>query len=505
MKVVVLFDKAALRPEAPPDEKGVLDAVEGVEKALRSLGHRVALLPAGGTCGTWQEQLRQESPDLAFNLCETLEGRSEGEAVAARALEDLGFPSTGSPSGTLELCRRKDRANERLAGLGFPVPPWRLWNVGSASSEWCRSWDRYPALVKPAAEDGSVGISQASVARCPLELERSLERSARWAPLLVQAFVGGRELQVGIVGSEILPVAEVDFSALPQGWHPIVDYRAKWAPGSVEDQGTRPLCPAPLSPSLALQAQDLAWKAWQALGGRGYGRVDLRLEEPDQLFLLEVNPNPDLAPQAGLARMARARGWDYRELIQKILEAAAEGSGPRARRASPAQGGRGGLSVAPLEPRHRQAIQDLLRATGFFRDDEVAVALEVLDAYFSHPGRDYSAVGAFTPAGEVLGFAVTGPSPLTLGTWDLYWIAVAPQEQGRGVGTLLLEEVEGMLRRHHARRIVVETSGRADYEGTRAFYRRRGYEEVGRVPDYYREGDDKVIYLKRLTVEPGRG
>ena len=158
------------------------------------------------------------------------------------------------------------------------------------------------------------------------------------------------------------------------------------------------------------------------------------------------------------------------------------------------------LVVDPLGPKDRGSTEAILRATAMFREDEIAVALEVLDSCFAHPGQDYTGMGAFTPGGQLLGFYVVGPTPCTLGTWDLYWIAVSPVAQGKGVGTLLLEEVEGRLARSDARQLIIETSSRPPYDSTRGFYLKRGYREVARVPDFYEAGDDRVIYAKKLNV-----
>jgi ribosomal protein S18 acetylase RimI-like enzyme len=144
-------------------------------------------------------------------------------------------------------------------------------------------------------------------------------------------------------------------------------------------------------------------------------------------------------------------------------------------------------------------VQSLLQATRVFREDEIAVAMEVLDSYFSRPGQDYTAVGAFSPGGELLGYFVIGPTPCTLGSWDLYWIAVSPVIQRSGVGTALLQEAEGRLTRSGARQVFIETSSRQTYDPTRAFYLSRGYREVARVPDFYDVDDDKVIYAKAIS------
>jgi ribosomal protein S18 acetylase RimI-like enzyme len=158
------------------------------------------------------------------------------------------------------------------------------------------------------------------------------------------------------------------------------------------------------------------------------------------------------------------------------------------------------LHLGPLLPHDRGPAETILHATNVFRKDEIAVALEVLDSYFARPGQDYTAVGAFTPGGELLGYSVSGPIPCTLGSWDLYWIAVSPLAQGAGVGTELLREVEGRLTRSGARQLIIETSSRPPYDPTRAFYLKRGYREVARVPDFYEPGDHRVIYTKVLSV-----
>lgn len=156
--------------------------------------------------------------------------------------------------------------------------------------------------------------------------------------------------------------------------------------------------------------------------------------------------------------------------------------------------------MAPLCPQHRKAVESILQATRIFREEEITVAMEVLDSYLSRPGQDYTAVGAFTPDGELLGFFVIGPTPCTRQNWDLYWIAVSPKIQRRGVGTALLEEAEGRLTRSGARQVIIETSSRPRYRSTRHFYQRRGYREVARIPDFYDDGDDKVVYAKTLIA-----
>jgi GNAT superfamily N-acetyltransferase len=161
------------------------------------------------------------------------------------------------------------------------------------------------------------------------------------------------------------------------------------------------------------------------------------------------------------------------------------------------------LTLGPLERKDRAAVETLLSATAVFRADEIDVAMEVFDSYLAKPGQDYSAVGAFTPGGDLLGYYVVGPTPCTLGTWDLYWIAVTPEAEGKGVGTALIKEVERRLTLSKARQLIIETSSRPPYDPTRAFYLRKGYREVARVPDFYEVDDDRVIYSKTLNNHRG--
>ncbi len=314
MRVALVHDDVLGRTSASPDELGVLEAVEAIEGALEQLGHTPVRVAGGARLDEWLAALRRADAELVFNLCEGVAGSSAGEVGVAAVVELLGLPMTGSPADTLALARRKDRVNALLAGAGLPVPAWAL-------AERLNGWRRFPAIVKPAAEDASVGITQASVAADDAAL-RHVIATSRHAPLLVQEFLSGRELNVGIVGASVLPVAEIEFSALAGGGWPLVSYRAKWEEGSDEDRATTPRCPAALDPALEEQARALARAAWALVDGRGYGRVDLRADAAGRLHVLEVNPNPDLSPSAGLARMAHAAGWSYAELIGRIVEEA---------------------------------------------------------------------------------------------------------------------------------------------------------------------------------------
>ena len=154
-------------------------------------------------------------------------------------------------------------------------------------------------------------------------------------------------------------------------------------------------------------------------------------------------------------------------------------------------------SLRPVGRAHRARLEQLTRATGFFREEEVATAVELLDESLAGDD-DYRFVGAFNGE-DLVGYACWGPTPGTTGTHDLYWIVVDREQQGAGIGTLLLREVESRLTADGCRLVVVETSSRADYAPTRAFYEHRGYTRAATIPGYYAPGDDLVVYTKDLT------
>lgn len=155
------------------------------------------------------------------------------------------------------------------------------------------------------------------------------------------------------------------------------------------------------------------------------------------------------------------------------------------------------MDLRDLQPGDRGALAALLRATPQFTDEEVAVALELIDDRLGG-GTDYRFVVAADDRG-VAGYVCVGPAPMTDGIWDLYWIAVDPARQGAGIGVALLRAAEQLAASSGGRAVLIETASQPSYERTRAFYRRCGYAEVARISDYYRVGDDKIIFRKALS------
>ena len=168
---------------------------------------------------------------------------------------------------------------------------------------------------------------------------------------------------------------------------------------------------------------------------------------------------------------------------------------------STVEGALGAERVGLRAPRadDRARVHAIVAATGVFRPDEVAIALEVFDGAVAAPGRDYWAVGAYDDQDRLVGFATYGPVPCTVATWDLYWIAVDPAVHGAGIGRQLMAHCEAAISAEGGRLIVVETSSREDYGPTRAFYDRLGYGVGATIPEYYAPGDALVVYTKFLV------
>lgn len=155
-----------------------------------------------------------------------------------------------------------------------------------------------------------------------------------------------------------------------------------------------------------------------------------------------------------------------------------------------------------LSPADRVSVRRIVSATGFFRPDEIEVAVELVDARLEKgDASGYFFVFA-ERANQVIGYACFGPIACTLGGFDLYWIAVDPKEQGRGIGGRLVHEVERLVRGLQGRHLYIETSGRPQYKPTRAFYERCGYEIAAVLEDFYDHGDDKWIWRKDVARDP---
>jgi GNAT superfamily N-acetyltransferase len=229
--------------------------------------------------------------------------------------------------------------------------------------------------------------------------------------------------------------------------------------------------------------------------------VDLRLDQSERPYVLEINPNPDISPEAGFAAALAAAGISYEQFILATLEIAS--GGPAEARAEPPRPAPADAAGKPpvirwCVPSDRDKVIQMAVATGFFRPDEVEIAKEVLDDSLAKGTTGHYQSYVAEVDDRLAGWLCFGPTPCALGTYDIYWIVVAPEFQRQGIGSALMDCAEQVIRERGGRLIVVDTSSRPIYTRTRQFYLQRGYGEELRVADFYAPGDHKLIYCKRL-------
>ena len=236
-------------------------------------------------------------PDVVFNLCEAPLGNPALETHAAALFEWIGVRFTGSPSETLALCRRKDRTRAVLAARGVSVARTGV----------------FPCIVKPADEDGSAGISEDSICEDECAVERA---RARWpGPVVVEEFLPGREFAVSLWGRREPECVSIGETLFQNGLR-LITYRAKWDVESDEFANT----PLEYHGAVPPEVADAARGAWEAVGARGYLRVDIRLDRDGRACVLDVNPNPEIGPGVGICRAAQEAGWTWAQFVRRQVE-----------------------------------------------------------------------------------------------------------------------------------------------------------------------------------------
>lgn len=328
MNVAVCFNRVPsrlLKGEVADriSEEGAEAEAEAVCAALRQLGHQARPVPLGADVQAFISELSSPTPDVVFNLCEGFWGDSRKEMHVSALLELLGLPCTGSGPLCLGLTQDKVRAKDLLARHRLPTPGYILVDPGEAPPP---SPDlAWPRFVKPRFEDASLGITSQSIVETEEELSRRIRyiHESYHQGALVEEFIEGREINAAVLGAgpyEALPLSEIRFESGLR--RPIVSYEGKWLEESAEYAGTVPVCPALLENREEDVIRKVSLRACELFQCRDYARVDIRLREGIP-YILEVNANPDISPDAGLARAARAGGIPYTALIERILAAAA--------------------------------------------------------------------------------------------------------------------------------------------------------------------------------------
>jgi D-alanine-D-alanine ligase len=534
-RIAILYNEPALPADHPDyaSEAGVLESVDAFAKALEQPSYQVTRLGLGSSLTETINRLSVERPDIVVNLCEGFAGHASGEAYLTGLLELLDLRYTGSSPECLSLVRDKVRTKQVLAASGIATAEYWLVrredNLGllPQARQMRAQLAEGKLFVKPAAEDASLGIDEHSVVENWAELSAKIpELQCRYGDVLVERYLDGREFNVGIIALpklHALPLAEIEFQTDSQFPWPIVTYASKWTADSAGFRATPVCCPALVDQSLAARITETALAAFTATGCRDYARVDLRVTPDGGIYVLEVNANPDAGPSAGLARALEVAGIGYDQFVEQLVNTArmrdattATSNSPGRHGDSPAESRKAGVSAArsspelrttdtsglrlrALDARDKGSLLEILAACQMFRPDEIQVAAEVLDEALRDGASSHYRVLIAEADDQPVGWSCHGRVPLTDATYDLYWIAVHPTCQGRGVGQTLLMEIDRLLLQAGARWLLAETSSSSIYDKTRAFYERAGFTVVGDVPDFYRPQDGRITYGKRLA------
>lgn len=308
-------------------EVGVLEEREDIGRAIQQLGYKSTVFNVDGDISRLVNFLKDEQPDVIFNLCESIGNVSIHEMHAVGIYELMGIPYTGSDPLTLGTALNKVRVKETLLYHDLPTPRFQL--IKSPMKITLDESLAFPLIVKPSREDASIGIATGSVVTNAAELKKRVRYIFQQfdQPALVEEYIDGRELNVAIMGNRkpaVFPISEIDMSTLPKQYHRIITYNAKWMKGTEEYEHTKGICPALLPLELEKHIKEMALSAYEILGCRDYARVDVRLSKENKPYILEVNPNPDISDEAGFARSAKAAGYSFDQVIGKIIECALE-------------------------------------------------------------------------------------------------------------------------------------------------------------------------------------
>jgi len=338
--VAIVYGRVS--PDAPPDEQDALVQVNAVRAALGRLGYRAIDVPLSLDLGVSAAVLRSSAPLLAFNLTETINGHGRLIHLAPSLLDSLGIPYTGAPADAMFLTSHKLLAKKTLASAGLDTPPW-----AAAAAVGGSHLFPPPYIVKSIWEHASIGLEDSSVAQDRAALAAEIERRAvreGTENLFVEGYIEGREFNLALLGApgapksvgapgapksvggargqapQVLPPAEIEFVDYPEGKPRVVGYRAKWVDGSFEYGSTRRRFSFPPEdqPLLAALA-DRARACWDLFELRGYARVDFRVDEAGRPWILEINANPCIAPDAGFLAAAGRAGVSIDEVVARII------------------------------------------------------------------------------------------------------------------------------------------------------------------------------------------
>ena len=332
--VLILYNEPVLPADHPDanSEHDILDTVNDTFKVLKAAGFETTKLGINYDPRPLLDALKAKRPDAVFNLFEGIATQTATEVGAAALLEWLNVPFTGCPSPALALGRDKVRTKHLLAASGLPTPEYVVIDAPPVP-RWRRKW---PAIVKPAYQDASIGIDQGSVVTSQKELDARVRHvlATFGPPVLVERYVSGREFHANIVEElgaapatppVVLPLAEIAFKNDKPGKWAVYTFAAKWDE-NCEEYATAPLvAPVEIPPADFDRLAGIAQRSFRALGCRDYARIDARMDADGKFYVLEVNPNPylnSLALVNGLLAVGRTQ---EQLLVNLTLAAIARG------------------------------------------------------------------------------------------------------------------------------------------------------------------------------------
>src|SRR6187399_1476574 len=329
LRIAVLYDvwdDGAEEEEPAPSrgrKKPEKEDRQEIHEALKANGHSPIYFEIDGTPESLKALADLEC-DLVFNLTESWAGDDTKDINLAAYLDLLHRKYTGAGPGGLHLAQNKSLAKKIFAFHGIRTPYFA--SVHRGRLDWSHDL-QFPVIVKPAREDGSIGIEFSAVVNSIRELmERMDWLHAHFdSPVLIEEYIEGREMYVGVIGNdkpEALPVVELDLSKLPDGTPRIASAEVKWGKGTKAYRDTKSAIATDLPEEAVAVLQQTAVAAYQALELRDYGRVDMRLQSDGRVHVIEVNPNPWLSSKAEFAMAARKSGRTYTQLIGELIELA---------------------------------------------------------------------------------------------------------------------------------------------------------------------------------------
>ncbi len=308
------------------DELTPIEEFEIIADSLKKAGLNAYTLNISDDLNVLLKEIKKNQPDVIFNFIELYKENARLEMNMVGLLELLGIPFTGASSISLANCQNKVLAKRLLKSSGIKTPEFLL--VKKIVKRINHKL-KFPVIVKPAFEDASVGIENESIVTNDRQLVKRIEHVLNYfqQPALLEEFIDGRELNVAVLGDKNpvpLPISEISFAKMPDHLFNIVSYQAKWDPMHESYHKTIPVCPAKLPKRIEIKAKEIALKAFKLMGCRDYARIDMRLSHKNELYVLEVNPNPDLTEGAGFMRSAEAAGYTYSSALKRIVELALE-------------------------------------------------------------------------------------------------------------------------------------------------------------------------------------